>query len=132
MRSYATFLDMEHFITWCDIPVTDIHRATRFYAAVFDKPLAVDPGPEGFAMTFLPQQETGISGALVQGPGYVPSHTGTVVYLNAFPDLSVFLERAVAAGGKVLQPKTQISEEHGYMAYIEDSEGNKIGLHSKA
>jgi hypothetical protein len=35
-----------------------------------------------------------------------------------------------AAGGKIMVPKTQISEEYGYMAVIIDTEGNRIGLHS--
>jgi hypothetical protein len=35
-----------------------------------------------------------------------------------------------AAGGKVLVPKTQISEDYGYMAMFLDTEGNRIALHS--
>ena len=34
-----------------------------------------------------------------------------------------------AAGGKILAPKMSIGE-HGNMAFILDTEGNKIGLHS--
>jgi predicted enzyme related to lactoylglutathione lyase len=36
----------------------------------------------------------------------------------------------MAAGGTVYQPKTQISEEHGFMAVFIDSEGNRVALHS--
>jgi hypothetical protein len=35
-----------------------------------------------------------------------------------------------AAGGKVLVPKTQISEDIGYMGVFLDTEGNRIAIHS--
>ena len=35
-----------------------------------------------------------------------------------------------AAGGKVLMPKTPIGQ-HGAIAHVLDSEGNRIGLHSQ-
>jgi len=31
---------------------------------------------------------------------------------------------------KILVPKTQISEDYGYMAMFIDTEGNRIALHS--
>lgn len=37
--------------------------------------------------------------------------------------------RAAQAGGKICQPKMAIGQ-YGYIALIEDSEGNMIGLHS--
>ena len=36
-----------------------------------------------------------------------------------------------AAGGKVVESKTKISDEHGYMALIIDTEGNRVALHSR-
>ena len=41
------------------------------------------------------------------------------------------LDKIESAGGKVLMAKTAISPEIGHMAFFEDSEGNKIGLHSQ-
>ena len=35
------------------------------------------------------------------------------------------------AGGNILQGKTLIAEDYGYMAIILDSEGNRIALHSR-
>lgn len=51
------------------------------------------------------------------------------------PDIRVFewgsgLDKVENAGGKILVPKTQISEDFGYMAVIIDSEGNRIAFHS--
>ena len=52
-----------------------------------------------------------------------------MVYFNA-EDCAVESGRAEAAGGKVLSPKHAIGE-HGFVAIIEDSEGNAIGIHSR-
>ena len=74
-----------------------------------------------------------VNGALVStSPGfYNPSDThGTLIYLNANPDVQLILDRVEAAGGTILVPKTQISEDNGYMGIIKDTEGNRIGLHS--
>lgn len=46
-------------------------------------------------------------------------------------DLSVELTRVEYAGRKVLVPKTLMKDDIGYMAVIEDSEGNRIALHSR-
>jgi uncharacterized protein len=47
---------------------------------------------------------------------------------RAFNDM---LQRVEHAGGKILLPKTPISGDRGF-AYFEDTEGNRIGLHSAA
>jgi predicted enzyme related to lactoylglutathione lyase len=54
-----------------------------------------------------------------------------MVYLNADPDLATVLARIEPAGGKVVVPRTQISEQHGFMAVFLDSEGNRVALHSR-
>lgn len=54
----------------------------------------------------------------------------TLVYLNANPDVQLVLDRIVAAGGKILVPKTEISPEIGYMGVFMDSEGNRVALHA--
>jgi predicted enzyme related to lactoylglutathione lyase len=62
---------------------------------------------------------------------YKPSATdGPLIYLNANPDVQEVLDKVEKAGGKIVVPKTQISPEHGYMAVIMDTEGNRIALHS--
>lgn len=42
------------------------------------------------------------------------------------------LARVTPAGGTIVVPKTQISPEVGHFAMFLDTEGNKIGIHSKA
>ena len=125
---------MANALNWFEIPVTDMDRAKAFYGKVLDAELQTAPNPEdtkGMDMTFLPA-EGGVGGALVQSKewGYVPSKTGSVVYLNGGKDLSTSLSRVESAGGKVLLEKMSIGE-NGFIAFFEDTEGNKVGLHSQ-
>ncbi len=123
---------MEHAISWFEIPVSDIERATTFYETILDIELAsLDMGDE-FKMATFPGDMESVSGALVFNDSwYKPSSThGPLVYLNANPDLQTVLDRIEQAGGTITIPKRQISPEHGHMAVFEDSEGNRIALHS--
>jgi uncharacterized protein len=118
-------------IAWFEIPVLDLPRATAFYETVLDITLSSFDVPEGGPAMMMFPQTSGISGALCCLPGfYTPSHTGALIYLNANPDVQTALDKVVAAGGKVMVPKTLVTEEYGHMAVIEDSEGNRIALHS--
>jgi hypothetical protein len=112
---------------WFEIPVRDMERAKRFYETVFDVAIEVhDLGP--LRMGIFPHGDVGC--ALCAGDHYRPSADGVVVYLDAGPDLSVALSRIEAAGGKILQPKKQISPQYGFMALFLDCEGNRLALHS--
>ena len=71
------------------------------------------------------------SGAmLTQGEGYTPSHEGALLYFAA-PEkgLKKAVQVAEEKGIKVLMPFMDIGE-HGFIAFLEDSEGNRIGIHS--
>lgn len=61
---------------------------------------------------------------------YEPANTGSLIYLNGGEELGVLLAKVEQAGGKIIIPKTGIGP-NGFMAYFEDCEGNKVGLHSK-
>ena len=116
---------------WIEIPVNDMDRAVTFYEAVFKTSLhRVDFG--GFLMAWFPDQGRevpGATGTLIKQESYIPSTQGPLVYFYS-EDVQNELDRVEAAGGKVYQPKTQISEEHGYMGVFIDSEGNRVALHS--
>jgi predicted enzyme related to lactoylglutathione lyase len=118
---------MHDALNWFEIPVTDIERAAKFYGAIFGTTLEVSNG-EGFASAMFPHNG-GVGGGLVAGEGYLPNTHGSLVYLNANPDLNVVLNRVKGAGGQVIKPKTDIGE-NGFFALILDSEGNRIALHS--
>jgi predicted enzyme related to lactoylglutathione lyase len=120
--------DKKTLTQWFEIPVTDMERATAFYEQVFDlKIQAMDMGE--LKMGVFPHSEVGC--ALCYHPDfYKPGKEGSLVYMNAEPDLQTHQDRVEAAGGIIQVPKKQISPEHGYMCVFIDSEGNRMALHS--
>ncbi len=122
---------MKNLINWFEIPVSDMDRAAAFYSKLYGVSVDVqDFG--GLLMGILPMEtQQGVGGSLVKYEMYTPSHQGTLIYLNGNEDLSEMLGRVESAGGKILKGKTEISPEIGYMALFEDSEGNRIALHSQ-
>ena len=114
-------------LTWFDIPVTDLERAARFYGAILGVTLERYSAPRIEGALF---PAPGLSGTLLRGEGFTPSHQGSVVYLNGGADLNAVLERVTAAGGRVLLEKAEIGGGRGFFAYFEDTEGNRVGLHS--
>ena len=119
---------MRDLLNWFEIPVTDIERAAKFYSAVFDIHLTIQQG-DGFSSAIFPHNG-GAGGGLVAGEGYQPNSQGSLLYLNANPDVQNILDKIEAAGGKILVPKTEISPDYGHMAVFLDTEGNRIALHS--
>ncbi|MFN8357762.1 MAG: VOC family protein [Spirosomataceae bacterium] len=117
---------MQHLINWFEIPTEDINRAADFYSKVLDIPVPVQDLGD-LKMAFLPEG----FGALVKHPSYTPSYQGPLIYLNGGDDLTQLLERVEPAGGKVLRAKTLVSPQFGFMALFEDTEGNRMALHSR-
>jgi predicted enzyme related to lactoylglutathione lyase len=122
-----------HAISWFEIPSTDLERAQRFYETIF----GIELTPMDFAnirMRAFPvtDPQNGIGGAVVDSGGFhKPSATdGPLIYLNGNPDVQLVLNKVEAAGGKVIVPKTHISEDIGYMGVFLDTEGNRIAIHS--
>jgi predicted enzyme related to lactoylglutathione lyase len=114
-------------LTWFEIPVHDLERATTFYETVFATTLRrSDPNMSVFNYTLgYP------SGCLVKSDHMVPARTGTLVYFDAAHldgKLAAALARALESGGRPIMPRTDIGE-HGFIAVFEDPEGNAIGLH---
>lgn len=118
-------------LNWFEISVNDITRAKKFYETIFEIEMHQDE-MMGMKMALFPSDSsTGKSGgSLVQSEMHKPSATGSLIYLNANPDLQLVADRIVAAGGSIKMPKMLISPEIGNMAVFTDSEGNTIALHS--
>jgi uncharacterized protein len=116
-------------LNWFEIPVSNMDRAKKFYETIFGITIPVQV-MGAFTMGFLPMNQGKVSGALCQGEHYKPSMDGALIYLNGNPDLATVLSKVEQAGGKVIQPKRQITPEYGYMALFTDSEGNRMALHS--
>ena len=52
------------------------------------------------------------------------------IYFTA-PDIEGTLAKVNANGGRTLIPRTSIGE-YGFIAHFEDSEGNRLALHSRS
>ena len=124
-----------NMVGWFEVPVTNMERAIKFYEKVFE--IKIERHQMGeFDMGWFPmtQEGSGAMGSLVCLPEfYKPSKEGALVYFTAHSgDLNNELERVKAAGGKVSKPKKLIAEGFGYMALFEDTEGNRVAMHSHA
>jgi predicted enzyme related to lactoylglutathione lyase len=123
---------MKHVVVgWFEIPVKNMERAMAFYEAVFDCKLERHQmGPIDMAWFPWDHEKGGAGGSLVKNEEfYTPSEDGVQVYFSS-EDVKTELARIKKAGGEILQSKTLISPEVGYMALFTDSEGNRIALHS--
>lgn len=116
-------------IAYVEIPVTDLDRAMAFYTAVFGFALERQT-IDGYDMALFPTAEgaAGASGALVKGDVYVPGKSGPIVYFGV-TDTDAVIARAKARGAKILYDKKDVGA-FGFVAEIEDSEGNRIALNA--
>ena len=116
-------------VNWFEVPVNDMNRAKTFYSQLLDKQFQDIPMPGAEIAAFPMIQDAPFStGALVKADGYVPSKTGSLVYFSC-EDVNDQLGKVEDLGGKIISQKTSIGE-HGFVAHIEDSEGNHVALHS--
>jgi len=126
---------MKNAVNWFEIYTSDFNRAKKFYTEVFkcelmDIPMDNERHPEmKYAVFSNDENENGASGALVKMDAAQPGLGGTLVYFNT-EEINAELGRVEAAGGKIMRSKQDIGE-FGFIALIEDTEGNMIGLHSK-
>lgn len=117
-------------INWFEIPANDISRAKTFYESIFEIKMEEMemPGMKYATFPFDPMKGK-VAGGLAQSPMHTPGTTGSIIYLNANPDLNNVLDRIEKAGGKITMPKTSIGQ-NGFMAFFTDTEGNTMALHS--
>jgi len=124
----------KNVVGWFEIPVNDMERAKKFYEAVFGYELSRN-SMGVLDMAWFPMQENGMgsAGSLVFHPEfYKPSAEGVLVYFTAFSGgLANELKRVEGAGGRVVVEKTLIKEDIGYIGVFVDTEGNRIGIHSR-
>lgn len=114
-------------LSWFEIPATDIERATAFYETVFEVTTTPENIADGNVVSLFPA-ESGIAGAISQGPAWTPAATGTMVYFDGGDDMQPVLDRVVAAGGTIVEPKQTVDATTGYWARFKDTEGNLVGI----
>jgi len=125
--------DEQNPVRWFEIYVQDMARAKAFYESVLQVTLTPmgDPTSSGMMelMGFpMHMDASGCAGALVRMPGKDSGGGGTIIYF-ACADCAVTAARAPAAGGRLDQGKMSIGQ-YGWISFIIDTEGNRIGLHS--
>ena len=123
------FNSKENRVVWVDIPVADLDRAADFYKAV----LGVDVFKEQFGdVCFcVLDHEDGNGGCLVLKPEEVASDRGLLVYMNVDGRIRDAVSKVPEKNGSVLEDVHSIGP-HGFRALVEDSEGNRIALHSES
>ena len=116
---------VQHF----EIPADDMARAKRFYSTVFGWTVRDVPGMD-YAMIDTVETDAnrqpigGTNGGLIKRNAQnaqVTSVTVTVV------DADEAVKKVIRAGGKLLKEKQKFSNI-GYVAYVEDTEGNVVGI----
>jgi len=120
---------MKHTLCWTDIPVADLNRATAFYSAVLGAAVTTQKAETGDEYALLPWTERVVSGCLYVARDNEPSPKGPLVYLSVEGRLDEALRAVPGKGGRVLEGKHQIGP-HGFRALVNDSEGNRLALHS--
>lgn len=116
-------------LNWFEIPTLDLNRARKFYEAIFQITM-FEMEIEGQKMIIFPTPQDKSSGALLQDENIKPSANGSIIYLNANPEIQTVIDRIEANGGKILIPRTMISPEIGYFCHFLDTEGNRVALHA--
>lgn len=127
---------MENTVVWADIPVTDLDRAMNFYGAVLQRKFAKVEGMDGIALEAPPENAPNmqegpfpVSFDLALSEQVKPSAEGCTIYLNSHGDPEGMLQRALAAGGELLMPVTDMGQMVGSIGFFKDTEGNRIGVH---
>jgi uncharacterized protein len=118
---------MQHPSSYFEIPVTDMDRAIEFYENVLGTSLERKT-IDGYEMALFPYSEgaPGATGALAKGDVYRPSKEGAIIYFHV-DDIESAVEKATKTGKPILYPVKDLGEA-GFVAEVEDSEGNRLAL----
>lgn len=120
---------MSNVVVWADIPVVDLARASKFYEHVTGQSVLTMPETgDSVAVIGDPVSNTSLVSADLYVGGTPLAEGGTTIYLTTGGDIDGMLARVREAGGEVLQEKQSMGAMVGWIAFIRDTEGNRIGL----
>lgn len=120
-------------VSWFEMPADDIERASTFYNTVFgwntppmgsDGVYALTTSADNFGN---PTEIGGINGGIHRRAG--TSDAGPVVNISV-ENIDDALNEIVAAGGRVVQPRSEVGEFGLSMALFSDTEGNVLGIYN--
>jgi predicted enzyme related to lactoylglutathione lyase len=118
--------NVNHFAIECD----DVERARAFYEAVFGWTIKPWGPPNHYHITTGTPGRPGILGDLRERQhklaGGAPGTSGYICTID-IASMADVLAATEAQGGKIHAPPYRI-EGVGDVAYIEDSEGNRVGV----
>lgn len=107
-----------------EIPADDPQRAISFYESVFGWRFEKWEGPMDYWLVMTgPEEEPGIDGGLATRQGTATGFENTI----GVESLDEVLAKIEAQGGRVIRPKAAVPGV-GWLAYCEDTEGNRFGL----
>lgn len=116
-------------MNWFMVPTKIFERAHDFYNILLDTQLELDEDYKWNKIALIKNKE-GIIGCVSDNQNYQPSIAGVIIYLDTWDKTDEIINRVIPAGWKIKMPKTKIWK-FWYVAHIEDSEGNLIGLFQK-
>jgi hypothetical protein len=117
-----------------EIPVDDLARAKKFYSSIFGWELQDYQFAEGMTYTgvrtvpvdektYMPKEPGAINGGMMQRSKEVSAPIITI-HVSSIDE---YIKKIESAGGKAVMPKGEVPDM-GFYAYVNDSEGNVIGL----
>ena len=121
-----------------EIPADNVQRANKFYSKVFGWEIKKfpmpDPSMEYYGATtvpvdkkMMPKEPGAINGGMTKRN---PMVNAISIAVNV-PSVDKYQKKVTEAGGKVVVPKMNVMDM-GFLAYIEDTEGNVIGIWENA
>ena len=111
-----------------ELSTTDLKMSREFYETLFGWTFQTFPGMGTYAMFATPE---GLGGGFDAGPNAdPPTDKGPVLHIEV-DDIDEILKRIEKAGGRIVVPKTKISDEFGFFGIFIDNVGNRLGVWSK-
>ena len=108
-----------------EIPAANAEKVVKFYSDLFDWKIQKWGSEfDYWLVTTGEAPEMGIDGAITPKQGPFQTTVNTIGVGN----IDEYIEKAQAAGGKMVGEKTAI-EGIGYVAYFTDPDGNMFGIH---
>jgi len=116
-----------------EIPVDNAERAKKFYS-IFGWQTLEFPEMDYIGVRTVPVDDKHMPvepGAINGGMTKRSPHLKAPAIAIQVDSIDASIQKAIAAGGKVVMPKKEIGGM-GYYAYISDTEGNTLGLWQNA